>query len=73
MNEALNPASLLTAEQAAAYLNVKPQTLATWRCTKRYGLPWVKVGRSVRYRLEDVKRFIEASLECPIVDNGGGA
>jgi predicted DNA-binding transcriptional regulator AlpA len=33
-------------------------TLAVWRCTKRYNLPWTKIGRSVRYRLEDVEAFI---------------
>jgi excisionase family DNA binding protein len=49
---------LLTRVEAAEYLSVKPQTLALWHSTGRYALPVVKVGRAVRYRLEDLERFI---------------
>jgi excisionase family DNA binding protein len=49
---------LLTREQAAEYLNNKPQTLAVWHSTGRYALPVVKVGRSVRYRLSDLEAFV---------------
>lgn len=51
---------LLTREAAAAYLDVKPQTLACWASTKRYDLRYVKVGRCVRYRKADLDRFIES-------------
>jgi excisionase family DNA binding protein len=54
-----NPA-LLTREQAATYLGVRPQTLAVWASAKRYGLPLVKVGRSVRYRVADLERWLAA-------------
>jgi predicted DNA-binding transcriptional regulator AlpA len=56
---------LLRARQAAEMLGVSPQTLAVWRCRRNNGhpapeLPYVKVGRrSIRYRLSDVKGFIE--------------
>ena len=53
---------LLTAEETAEILGVKPQTLAVWRCAKRYGLPYLKLGRSIRYRLDDVESFIAASV-----------
>ena len=53
---------LLTAEETAEILGVKPQTLAVWRCAKRYGLPYLKLGRSIRYRLVDVESFIAASV-----------
>ena len=49
---------LLTRNEAAEFLGVKPQTLATWHITGKYGLPVVKVGRSVRYRLADLERWI---------------
>ena len=49
---------LLTPEQTAAALGVKSQTLALWRCNKRYDLAWVKVGRLVRYREDDVASFL---------------
>lgn len=56
-------AKLLTREQAAAYLNVRPQTLAKWHTTKAHSLPLVRVGRCVRYRLRDLDKFIEENTE----------
>ncbi|MDX1945238.1 MAG: helix-turn-helix domain-containing protein [Pirellulaceae bacterium] len=52
--------SLLTREQAAEYLGIKPQTLSVWASTGRYSLPMVRVGRCVRYRVADLERFIES-------------
>jgi excisionase family DNA binding protein len=49
---------LMTREQAAVYLAVKPQTLAIWFSTGRYSLPVVRVGRAVRYRRADLDQFI---------------
>jgi len=49
---------LMSTGAAAAYLNVEPQTLAAWRCLGRHGLPYVKVGRAVRYRLADLQEFV---------------
>jgi len=49
---------LLTREQAAEYLNIRPQTLAVWASTGRYALPMVRVGRAVRYRRADLDLFI---------------
>lgn len=43
---------------AAEYIGIKPHTMSTWRCTGRYNLPFVKVGRSVKYRYEDLDAFI---------------
>lgn len=51
---------LLTEDQTAEMLAIQSQTLSVWRTTKRYDLPYVKVGRSVRYRLSDVMAFIES-------------
>jgi excisionase family DNA binding protein len=51
---------LLTPKETAEILGVSPQTLSIWRCTKRYGLGYVKMGRLVRYREDDVQAFIES-------------
>ena len=51
-------AELLNSNQAAAYLGVLPGTLEVWRCTKRYHLPFIKVGRLVRYRKSDLDNFL---------------
>jgi excisionase family DNA binding protein len=55
---ALELPKLLTPKETAAILRVSPGTLAVWRCVKRYALPFVKVGRSVRYREEDIAAFL---------------
>lgn len=48
----------LPENEAAAYLGVKPTTLQIWRSTNRYPLPYIKVGRLVRYRLSDLDAFL---------------
>lgn len=59
------PASstLLTRREAAAYLGVAEQTLAVWKCTGRRFLPFVKIGRLVRYRKADLDAFILDHLQ----------
>jgi hypothetical protein len=50
---------LLDEEPAAEILGVVPGTLSVWRSTGRYDLPYVKIGRSVKYRPSDLRAFIE--------------
>ena len=50
--------TLLTPEQAAAFLQVPVTTLSVWRCTGRVALPYLKVGGHVRYRREEIERFL---------------
>jgi predicted site-specific integrase-resolvase len=49
---------LLAPSLTAKILNVAVGTLAVWRCTGRYDLPFYKVGKSVKYRRSDVERFL---------------
>lgn len=49
---------LLTQNEAATLLGISPATLAVWRCTKRYPLRYVKVGRVVRYPADAIAAFI---------------
>lgn len=51
--------ALLDETQAAQYLNVEARTLAVWRSTGRYDLPFVKIGRCVRYKKSDLDTWIE--------------
>jgi len=46
-------------EQAAAFLGVKPNTLAVWRASGRYDLPFVRIGRLIRYRRADLEAWLE--------------
>lgn len=50
----------LTAAQAAMLLGVSPQTLAVWRITGQYGLPFIKVGGRVKYARDAVERWLAA-------------
>ncbi len=59
MNQQIVP-FLLTPQEASVYLGVSVQTLAIWRCNKRYNLKYVKVGRNVRYNVDDLKSFLNA-------------
>lgn len=55
--------NLMTPEEVAEYLGLEVETLNVWRCTKRYNLPYTKIGRLVRYRPEDVEAFIASRTE----------
>lgn len=54
----LNPPVQVGDKQAADALGVKPNTLAVWRSTGRYNLPFFKVGRLVKYRVSDLAEFL---------------
>ena len=49
---------LLTLAQAAEYLNVSERTVL--RCRYERRLPFVKLGRSLRFKRADLDAFIEA-------------
>ena len=55
-------------QEAAKILGVAPETLAIWRCTKRYPLPYIKIGRKVFYKGTDLQAFIENSTINPEVN-----
>lgn len=50
---------LLSEREAAETLCLAPNTLQVWRSTGRYGLPFIKIGSKVRYRREDLQRWLE--------------
>ena len=54
-----NQHRLLSRKEAADFLGVKEITLAIWQSSRRYKLPVVKVGRLVKYRIEDLLEFVE--------------
>jgi hypothetical protein len=54
---------LLTPAEAGKALGVDVGTLSNWRATKRVPLPYVKLGKAVRYRRQDLERFIAENTE----------
>ena len=53
-------ADLLDEHAAAVMLDLSPGTLSVWRSTGRYNLPFLKIGRNVRYRRADLQMWLEA-------------
>lgn len=51
---------LLDDHAAATLLDVSPGTLSVWRSTGRYALPFLKIGRKVRYRRSDLEAWMQA-------------
>jgi excisionase family DNA binding protein len=49
---------LLTTEEVAQILGIRPQSLAVWRLHKRE-LPFIHVGRLVRYKKKDVEAWLD--------------
>ena len=62
MSTRIYPSHLMTPSEVAHALGVTESTLAVWRCTSRYPLQWVKIGRKVFYREEDISKFINSNL-----------
>ena len=52
------PKKLLNRQETADLLGVSSGTLAVWLCCKRYNLPYIKVGRLVKYILNFLKMAI---------------
>ena len=53
---------LLSEQEAAEFLGLKPTTLTTWRCVGRYpDLPYIRLGggRAIRYRLADLEAWVQ--------------
>lgn len=60
MNFPPEDAELLCEREAAKILKLKNhRTLSVWRSTKRYNLPYIKIGSNVRYRFSDLCKLIE--------------
>lgn len=49
---------LLSVEQAAEFIGITSHTLDVWRCTKRHSIPYLKVGRLVKYRRSDLEAWL---------------
>jgi len=59
------PSGLLSTSEAAEYLGTTIGTLEVWRCSKRYPLAYIKVGRLVKYRRADLDQFLESRRVVP--------
>lgn len=52
---------LLDSSAAAEFLGLAgPGVLAVWRSTKRYDLPYIRVGSKILYDVDDLLAFLES-------------
>lgn len=51
---------LLTTLEAAELIDVEESTLRAWRCTKKEHIPFLKIGRNVRYLESDLLEWLES-------------
>jgi len=49
---------LLTPQEVAHALGIKTNTLKKWR-SDRKGIPFFRIGKSIRYQMKDVIEWIE--------------
>lgn len=52
---------LMTETQAAEFLGVARDTLTVWRCTGRVEIPYVKIGRAIRYIPKELRDHVKAN------------
>jgi predicted DNA-binding transcriptional regulator AlpA len=52
---------LISAGKAADILGLKESTLAQYRWRGDTRLPWVKLGKTIRYKLSDIEAYIDRS------------
>lgn len=57
---------LMNVREAAEYLAIQPNTLRIWKCTGRYSIPYVRVGRLIKYYQADLDAFLERRRVEPI-------
>jgi excisionase family DNA binding protein len=62
-------AVLMTVEETAAYLRLAPWTIRHWVCQKK--IPYVRLGRSVRFRRKDLERFVNQNLHGKTDERNG--
>ena len=64
--EANTQARLVTVREAADYLSVSVSTLYGWVWQRR--IPFVKVGRALRFDVDDLKKFVEWNKQHPRIE-----
>ena len=58
-----NESALITVQEAATFLAVSTSTLYGWVYQRR--IPFVKVGRALRFELAELKKFIQSNRFQP--------
>lgn len=53
--------ALMNTAGASSLLGIPAATLVKWRSTGECNLPYIRIGRQIRYRSFDLKKYIESN------------
>jgi len=67
-NQPPMPVVVFTTRQAAQYLGLSISTLNKWRCYG-FGPRYLKLGRAVRYRQEELDRYLDTRILSSTLGN----
>ena len=60
ISQKTNEKKLVGEKEAAEILGVTPGTMQVWRSTGRYAIPFIKVGRLVKYRPDVLEGWLKS-------------
>jgi len=49
--------------EAARLICTPEKSLIKWRSTGEHNIPFLKIGRNVRYRTQDLRRWVESHVQ----------
>lgn len=49
--------------EAAILIHTPAKSLIKWRSTGEHNIPFIKIGRNVRYRTKDLRDWIDAHVQ----------
>ena len=54
---------IVNTSEAARLIRTPEKSLIKWRSTGEHNIPYIKIGRNVRYRTADLRKWIEAHVQ----------
>lgn len=62
-NISLDDNIIVDTSEAALLIRTPEKSLIKWRSTGEHNIPFIKIGRNVRYRTQDLRKWIEARIQ----------
>ena len=59
----LNDDLIVNTQEAAQLIRTPERSLIKWRSTGEHNIPFIKIGRNVRYRTTDLRKWIDAHVQ----------
>jgi|GEM_PF-558521 len=59
----INDDVIINTSEAAMLIRTPEKSLIKWRSTGEHNIPFIKIGRNVRYRTKDLRDWIDAHVQ----------